>query len=40
MVDYQESFRYYNQLVKITDNCLSTLIITWYQEKCRYYYDE
>jgi len=40
MINYVECFKFYNQLIKISDNCLKTQMITWYQEKCRFYYDE
>ena len=37
MIDYQECFRYYIKLLRISDEHTTHEIVQWYQETCRFY---
>jgi hypothetical protein len=40
MINYQECFQYYTQLLEVCDEHTTHQIVQWYQEKCRIYEDE
>jgi hypothetical protein len=40
MINYQECFRYYLELLKVCDEHTTHGIVQWYQTTCRFYGDE
>jgi hypothetical protein len=40
MINWKETLHYYVELIRISDNHFTHDLILWYQEQCRFYFDE
>jgi hypothetical protein len=40
MINYQECFKYYRQLLNVCEEESLQSLINWYQDKCRFYNDK